>query len=560
MGWDNIFAQQDPQAPTDPTDFIGQQAQVAKLQILADAVRKQAQPVDSMGSMVSGHYVPNFAGFGQQLAGNLNLMGANNRLIDAQMAEKKAELSNAQQLAQSMPQRNPVEATETMGTGDNGQELQGPPRVSQGQTFNQYQQALGAQAAKLLANPMTADMGKDVMGKLATGSYDQTEQARLDRITAQQSNIEAKRLNTLFMAGAAMDRVNAQQAGATGRNTQNNQTKIDLEGLDSPKQQVKNTLSLSNSYQKTAKPYTDEVDQIDGFNNLYAKAQRDGLDPSTAREMIDRFQRTINPGRSVQSQQYKSIQNQMPAIDQIALQVDSVFNGNAQMTPALMEQMNSALQAYGQSAKQNMYQISNQYATMSHKYHVDPNDVIPVEAHRDPSHANLYAPPDNSGTPPPQNDGNGGTTVVSGGSPMPTSYKDPHWDDVEIAVAPDVAGMLKDIRMKGEKSNSDQVSSAQAKTPYQITASTRNLIQQKYGYDAWSSPENAVKAAAQVYRDGLAKSKGDKAGALDHYSGGASGYANRVLTQTAEAKAQKADASAPLPTNGGATGWKMVVE
>jgi hypothetical protein len=83
---------------------------------------------------------------------------------------------------------------------------------------------------------------------------------------------------------------------------------------------------------------------------------------------------------------------------------------------------------------------------------------------------------------------------------FPKSYTDPAWNVLETKVAtevgnPTIARALAALRLQGERSNSDQVSTAGAKTPYQITPQTRQGIIKQHGFDPWASPENAVKGA-----------------------------------------------------------------
>lgn len=58
------------------------------------------------------------------------------------------------------------------------------------------------------------------------------------------------------------------------------------------------------------------------------------------------------------------------------------------------------------------------------------------------------------------------------------------------------AGLLGRIRTRGEQSDADEVSPRGARTVYQVIPSTRRLFMQRYGVDAWSSPQNAARVAA----------------------------------------------------------------
>lgn len=87
--------------------------------------------------------------------------------------------------------------------------------------------------------------------------------------------------------------------------------------------------------------------------------------------------------------------------------------------------------------------------------------------------------------------------------PFATDYTDPSYDQYEATVAtgynnPTMADALAKLRTLGERSNNGQVSSAGARTPYQITPSTRAAIMKQHGFDPWASPANAARGAAIV--------------------------------------------------------------
>ncbi|MEX3725378.1 hypothetical protein AB3504_19550 [Acinetobacter baumannii] len=67
---------------------------------------------------------------------------------------------------------------------------------------------------------------------------------------------------------------------------------------------------------------------------------------------------------------------------------------------------------------------------------------------------------------------------------MANSYKDPHWSGLSAKTEKLLnlpTGLLQNIVMHGEKSNADQVSSAGARTVYQITPTTRDLVLKNTG-------------------------------------------------------------------------------
>lgn len=123
---------------------------------------------------------------------------------------------------------------------------------------------------------------------------------------------------------------------------------------------------------------------------------------------------------------------------------------------------------------------------------------------------------------------------------FPVSYKDPVYAAADQA-ASDAAGippnLLQSVRLAGEKSNADQVSSAGATTPYQITPATRALIIKKYDIDPYASPEAAALGAAYLLKEGMQRT-GSAAGAVTQYIGGTDpsnwggqtrAYTNRVM-------------------------------
>lgn len=122
-------------------------------------------------------------------------------------------------------------------------------------------------------------------------------------------------------------------------------------------------------------------------------------------------------------------------------------------------------------------------------------------------------------------------------SVFPQSFSDPKWDALEKQYGGDVAPLLKQIRLQGERTNYGpqgdpryQNPRTGAYTPYQITSATRDLFRKGPGYqfDPWASPENAVKAAAQVLRDhGGAK---NPAAAVAGYFGGGAAARNPFST------------------------------
>jgi hypothetical protein len=142
-------------------------------------------------------------------------------------------------------------------------------------------------------------------------------------------------------------------------------------------------------------------------------------------------------------------------------------------------------------------------------------------------------------------------------TPVPNSYKDPYWSDLSTNTErklglPD--GMLRAVVLYGERSNNDQVSSADARTPYQIIPSARNLAIKAYGIDPYLSPENAAEVAGRFLKDSLDRNKGDKAKAFAEYHGGTNpanwgpitqSYITRTMGGLSELTGQPAQTEAP---------------
>ncbi len=108
-------------------------------------------------------------------------------------------------------------------------------------------------------------------------------------------------------------------------------------------------------------------------------------------------------------------------------------------------------------------------------------------------------------------------------SAFPTSYKDPAYDQADQAASSAVgipAAWLNNIRTKGEKSNADQISSANAATPYQITPQTRQAIIKQTGVDPYLSPQTAAYGAAYLLKQSADRNGGNPILATAEYHGG----------------------------------------
>lgn len=124
---------------------------------------------------------------------------------------------------------------------------------------------------------------------------------------------------------------------------------------------------------------------------------------------------------------------------------------------------------------------------------------------------------------------------------MPSNYNAPEWSDLSAKTEKKLGlpdGLLDTIVNHGEKSNSNQVSEAGARTVYQITPQTRKLVLDKYGVDAYLSPENSAEAAGLLLKESLDRNDGNPALAVAEYHGGVNrenwgprtkAYVNRVM-------------------------------
>lgn len=134
------------------------------------------------------------------------------------------------------------------------------------------------------------------------------------------------------------------------------------------------------------------------------------------------------------------------------------------------------------------------------------------------------------------------------------SYKDAGYDPIERPIErrlglPD--GLLNRIRTRGERSNADQVSSAGARSVYQITPSTRRAILKKYGVDAYLGPRQSALAAGYILKEGLDRNRGSEVEAVAEYHAGTN-RANRGPVNRAYVR-RVTGQSAPASTSGQST-------
>jgi hypothetical protein len=149
----------------------------------------------------------------------------------------------------------------------------------------------------------------------------------------------------------------------------------------------------------------------------------------------------------------------------------------------------------------------------------------------------------------------------------PNSYKDPFWSDLAAGTEQKLglpSGLLKSVLLYGERSNADQVSEANAKTPFQIIPATRKAVLDKYGVDAYLSPQNAAEAAGLLLKESLQRNKGDIKLAAAEYHGGTNpknwgprtkSYIERVSAGVGQ---EQAATPATLPGGGDSTFQRVI--
>jgi len=149
---------------------------------------------------------------------------------------------------------------------------------------------------------------------------------------------------------------------------------------------------------------------------------------------------------------------------------------------------------------------------------------------------------------------------------MATKYTDPLYDELDAQTTSRLGlpeGLLASIRTKGERSNSDQVSEAGARSVYQIVPATRKLIMDKYGIDPYLNEKNASLGAGYLLKESLDRNKGDTRLAALEYHGGTDrsnwgkrtmAYGDRVVgpdTEASGSRSLRAELAASQPQKSG---------
>jgi hypothetical protein len=105
---------------------------------------------------------------------------------------------------------------------------------------------------------------------------------------------------------------------------------------------------------------------------------------------------------------------------------------------------------------------------------------------------------------------------------FPISFKDPLYATLAATIERKLnlpSGILDAIRLRGERSNADQVSPAGARGPYQFIAPTRQGFIREHGIDPWSDASTQTEAAGIHLLDDY-KRTGSWNEAIARYNGG----------------------------------------
>lgn len=537
---------QDVPDATPDDDLTTQAARTALRAGVVDALRKTVTNPASTGSWHGNFFIPNFQGFGNQVGAGLALPGQQANLLQAQQADRQAQMAAAQAALAQAPQAP-------------GDQSAGPPIP--GAMQDQLQGTYGSQ---LMQNPMTAKAGAVLLNKALSGGFAAEAQDRAEKIqdvnTAQQN-----RLEYLKQSGAqALAKDEAKSAQKIAE--QAAKAQLNPKGL-SQKDYVKLTGDLGSRLDKEGKKWGELVDSVDQIGALYTKPL-DKFTPSDDYNLVYAYNHIMDPGSVVRESEFDNTLKMNPLVQQVLLKVGSVVDGRQTFTPETRKMLLDTVNLYSSPIKDRLYSLSDNYAQQAKNAGVDPNFVVTKAPWRNPKRKDLYeheeipaAAVNSAGQPigvpaPPQKTPEG-TIITPGGKPFPNSYKDPQWDDLENKVAPEYADKLRDIRLHGERSNSDQVSPTGARTPYQIVPGNREAYKSGTSniggrIDPYNSPEEAIQAAVQVIKDGEAKyGKDNWRKVLAHYSGNTPGYADRVLKKTAEAQRKRVEPTqAPLAQQG----------
>lgn len=108
---------------------------------------------------------------------------------------------------------------------------------------------------------------------------------------------------------------------------------------------------------------------------------------------------------------------------------------------------------------------------------------------------------------------------------QPRSYRDPYYTDLAFQTEQQLGlprALLASVITHGERSNSDQVSEAGARTVAQVIPETRNALIKKYGVDPYAGDEQALLGAGYLLQESLKRNNNDPLIAAAEYHGGTS--------------------------------------
>src|SRR5260370_30871144 len=134
---------------------------------------------------------------------------------------------------------------------------------------------------------------------------------------------------------------------------------------------------------------------------------------------------------------------------------------------------------------------------------------------------------------------------------FPLSYRDPMYATLARTAEAKYGlptGILDAIRLRGERSNADQISSAGAETPYPFIPSTRQGMINNYGTDPWADAPSATDAAAQLLAQNHNRAGGSWDKAIAMYSGVKMLGPAAFKYNTGVGKLENVRASATTPT------------
>lgn len=360
---------------TGPQDFIGQQADMARQQLMAQQLRGMefAYSGGQQGQIIGGRYIPNYQAMGQQFLGGLMQPGADAELTKEGVAGQRAQLSAAQEALKNMPQRFAAQEVDDKGV---------PIQPAQQQSFPEYKQAYAQKASELLAIPMTHDMGMQMIANMP--KLDQDEVDRLQRLQIAKDT-QANRLamaNIGYQKGVDVANIGA-NAKIYGDNMQAISKIVNSGNLD-PTQRIKNELSAAQNVEKAGNQYGGSLKHMQDLIDNVKDMDQNGYDAVSTSALIDNYQKMVNPTGSVKDSQYYRIQGLAPIMDQIDMWLKRPTQGKVQVPPDIAHQMVRVAEVVNAQNRKNLYSITDAAAQQAQESGMDPNHVVRTEQWRNP--------------------------------------------------------------------------------------------------------------------------------------------------------------------------------